>query len=323
MSLVFILSLPRSGSTLLQRMLCTQERIGSIAEPWVLLPILYKPENGVAFSDYDVETCDIAVKDFYCEVNGGESRVKRDLCQVISRIYAEIADEKGCEIFIDKTPRYTLVAEELVNYFPDAKFIVLYRNPLAVAASIIKSFSQNVWRMDHYYIDLFEGLSNLTSTVKKHSDRFIVVRYEELVSNPAVECGRVIRQLGLQPDIEKLSNPSEVSFKGEMGDKSGVKKYTGVSVKSVDAWAEFYCNPFRKRWGRWYLKSLGPNVLTDMGYNYNEIDAKLKAQKAGVSMLGSDIIRFVYGKLDLVFGIWMLRKRLVRFLTGKPVRMAK
>ena len=37
---VFVMATPRSGSTLLQRVLTTYDEVGSTAEPWVLLPPL-------------------------------------------------------------------------------------------------------------------------------------------------------------------------------------------------------------------------------------------------------------------------------------------
>ena len=45
---IFIFSLPRAGSTLLQRVLMGHPEIASIAEPWLLLPLMYvQKEHGV------------------------------------------------------------------------------------------------------------------------------------------------------------------------------------------------------------------------------------------------------------------------------------
>ncbi|MFV1990599.1 MAG: sulfotransferase, partial [Acidimicrobiales bacterium] len=37
----FLLSLPRSGSTLLQRLLGAHSMVATVAEPWLLIPPLY------------------------------------------------------------------------------------------------------------------------------------------------------------------------------------------------------------------------------------------------------------------------------------------
>jgi len=38
---IFIFSLPRSGSTLMERILATHPAVGTASEPWILLPFLY------------------------------------------------------------------------------------------------------------------------------------------------------------------------------------------------------------------------------------------------------------------------------------------
>ena len=46
---VFLLSLPRSGSTLVQRLLASHPEVATAAEPWVMLPHLYaRRERGIA-----------------------------------------------------------------------------------------------------------------------------------------------------------------------------------------------------------------------------------------------------------------------------------
>ncbi|MBT8101022.1 MAG: sulfotransferase, partial [Gammaproteobacteria bacterium] len=49
---VFLLSLPRSGSTLLQRMLMTHPAISSVPEPWLLLPIFYPRRTSGHSAEY-------------------------------------------------------------------------------------------------------------------------------------------------------------------------------------------------------------------------------------------------------------------------------
>src|SRR5437764_1307876 len=46
----------------------------------------------------------------------------------------------GKRFFLDKTPAYALVLPFLVKLYPDAKYIVLTRHPLAVLSSWVESF---------------------------------------------------------------------------------------------------------------------------------------------------------------------------------------
>ena len=43
---IFIFSITRSGSTLLQRVIAAHEGVATVSEPWVLLPYLYTLREG-------------------------------------------------------------------------------------------------------------------------------------------------------------------------------------------------------------------------------------------------------------------------------------
>ena len=49
---IFVFSLPRSGSTLLQRVLMSHNDISSVAEPWILLPQIYSLKKEGTLSEY-------------------------------------------------------------------------------------------------------------------------------------------------------------------------------------------------------------------------------------------------------------------------------
>ena len=56
-------------------------------------------------------------------------------------LYAKAAEPDATH-FLDKTPRYHYIAPELFRLFPDAKVVFLWRNPLAVVASIVETWTQ-------------------------------------------------------------------------------------------------------------------------------------------------------------------------------------
>jgi hypothetical protein len=47
-----------------------------------------------------------------------------------------------------------------MELFPDAKFIFLWRQPLAVAASMIEAFGDGRWNLERYAVDLWDGVEN-------------------------------------------------------------------------------------------------------------------------------------------------------------------
>ena len=63
-NLIFLISLPRSGSTMLQRVLVGHSEIESSAEPWLMLPLVYsRRENGIT-AEYGGDWARLATDEF-------------------------------------------------------------------------------------------------------------------------------------------------------------------------------------------------------------------------------------------------------------------
>ncbi len=66
--------------------------------------------------------------------------------------------DNGETYFLDKTPRYYLIIPEIAQIFPDAKFIFLFRNPLQVISSVMKTWCKGTLNGLHRYNnDLING----------------------------------------------------------------------------------------------------------------------------------------------------------------------
>ncbi|MEW8634061.1 MAG: sulfotransferase, partial [Candidatus Thiodiazotropha endolucinida] len=61
---VFIISLPRSGSTLLQRIIATNPRVSTVSESWLLLPLLSMHTSRELYSEYGQRLAKIAINEF-------------------------------------------------------------------------------------------------------------------------------------------------------------------------------------------------------------------------------------------------------------------
>ena len=61
---VLLLSLPRSGSTLLQRLLGAHSEVATAPEPWVLLPFLYALRPDDVYAEYGHRVAVSAVAEF-------------------------------------------------------------------------------------------------------------------------------------------------------------------------------------------------------------------------------------------------------------------
>jgi hypothetical protein len=170
---ISLLSLPRSGSTLTQRLLATHEEIATASEPWILLPYLYTLRDRGVYADYEHNTAVEAIKDFCRLMPGGEVEYLSELREFVLRLYARASDGSA-RYFLDKTPPYSLVAEQVTQLFPEGKFIFLWRNPLSIVASMLEApwvTTAGEWNIFYYDLALFEGLEGLVEAYRRHTLR--------------------------------------------------------------------------------------------------------------------------------------------------------
>jgi hypothetical protein len=290
---VFILSLPRAGSTLLQRLLGAHPQISTRPEPSILLSVLYARRAQGAFAEYDHGFAVEAFDDLTAGLDDGEAVFDAAVRGWAMHFYGAAADA-GSAWFLDKTPRYHLVAADLLRIFPDARFVFLWRNPLAVAASVMDSFDGGRWNLHFVKVDLYDGVERLVAAAAADDPRCCAVRYEDLVSDPVRELARVLEHLELEPDDSLVDRFTEVSIDGK-GDPTGTKRYTAVTDERIDHWPAAFANPFRRSWARGYLDWIGPSRLAAMGYDHLELRSDLDRPRLEAARLPSDLWRAVYG----------------------------
>ena len=298
---IFLLSLPRSGSTLVQRILAMQPEVATTSEPWILLPFLYTLRDRGAYANYSHVNAVTAIEDLYGEFPNGQEDYLQDMRNFVLNLYMKTSSYNDQKYFLDKTPRYHLIVEEIMRMFPDGKFIFLWRNPLAVVASIMHSLAEGKWILYSFNIDLFTGIENLINAYEKHSSRVCSIRYENVLTRPVVEFERVCSYLDLSFDPVSLSDFSTVKLRGRYGDPTGVKYYQSLSKAPLNKWKDIINNPIRRLWCQRYLCWIGQERLAVMGYDLNELLAELKNVPQSLHFIGSDIVNIIYGSLYRTF----------------------
>lgn len=288
---LFILSLPRSGSTLLQRVLAADSQIASVTEPWVLLPFAYTLRERGIRAEYSHQLAHAALNDFLRELPNGRRDYLAAIGAVMNELYQKAAKGGRVRYFLDKTPRYALIANEIFEIFPDGKFIVLWRNPLAIIASMIETWGRGRWNVSAYEVDLFDGLANLIDSYQSHSEKLLAIQYESFLQSPEMELSRISEYLSVKLDAELLKRFQQVQFAGAMGDPTGIKNYSEVDVAPLEKWKATINNPLRKAWCRRYLRWLGEERLKIMGYGFNELSRDLDSAEISSRHLLSDCFR--------------------------------
>jgi hypothetical protein len=288
---IFLVSLPRSGSTFTQRVIAAHPGIATRSEPWIMLPLLDILRRPMPMQSTYHASVAIGVEDFVGELPGGEEEYLREIGDLGRRLYSRVAGDDA-EFFLDKTVQYFMVTEQLMAAFPDAKFIFLWRNPLSVISSVTETLGQGRWIMAKHRFELFHGIHDMVAAYERHSDRVHAVRYEDLISGEDAWRG-VMDHIGVPFDPSSLSGFTQVDLTGRRGDKVGSRKYDALSTEPLQKWRETLGNPLRIAWCRRYLMWVGAERLAVMGYDLDTLLAQLdeiETRPDGVLRDGLDLV---------------------------------
>ncbi|WP_081990218.1 sulfotransferase family protein [Psychroserpens sp. Hel_I_66] len=280
---IFIFSMPRAGSTLLQRILLSHKSIGGTAEPWLLLPLIYMKKNQGVISEYSSRLSHKAINDMLEETSCSDEFFYKQVRVFANGFYGKSLKDEEI-FFLDKTPRYYFIIDEIYEVYPNAKFIFLFRNPTHIYASILSTWCQNNFlKLYGSHNDLTEGFNKISQAYLKHKNKknTIGIKYEDLVSNPDKLIKELQEFLELEYD-EKLKDNfihSKIDTENikNLGDPTGVKMYKSISKDTLHKWEKVFNTRFRKRILKRYINNNITNSnLVAQGYDksriLNEID---------------------------------------------------
>jgi Sulfotransferase family len=288
---IFLFSISRTGSTLVQRVIAAHEGVATVSEPWLLLPYLSAFRREGAIADYVQPLLATALEDFCDQLPEGRATYDRELREHLLRLYREAAGADA-RWFVDKSPYY-FVVREVMRLFPDGKFVFLWRNPLSVVASILDTWDHVDWHPTMFRSDLFIGLPRLVAAYREAGDRAHGARFEELVSGDERPWRELLASLGIEFDPGALTRFADVRLEGRMGDPTGVKRYAALSTAPREKWKRTLANPLRKAWCRRYLGFLGHERLAAMGYDAEQMLRELDAQPFSADGLLGDAGRLL------------------------------
>jgi hypothetical protein len=286
---ILLLSLPRSGSTLVQRVLGSHEEVATASEPWLLLPLLLPLRDDVPAAGNWQPRIHAALGDFTRVLPDGASAYERSVGGAARSLYDEAAG--GARFYLDKTPPYFLIVDEIVRALPDARVVVLWRNPLAVLASVVETFCDGRWRPQDYPTSLFGGLARLVEGARRHGERIHAVRFEDLVGGDAAalaEWRALTEFIGFEFDPGALHRFGATQLNGAMGDAVGTRAYSRLEAAPARKWRATIDNPVRRLWTQRYLEWIGAERLALMGYDQQALLAELAANETTLAGSGRD-----------------------------------
>lgn len=280
-NIIFVISQPRAGSTLLQRILGSHPDIHTVSEPWLMLHPLYMMRTEGFDAEYNGQLARVGVESFFKMLPGGEEDYVESLRRMYVYLYQRALSNSGKSHFLDKTPRYYFVIPELSRIFPHAHYIILFRNPLAVLCSIFNNWTRANWFLLHNLKpDLIQAPRLLLEGVKLLGDRGEVVHYEQLLKNPESVLQGICKKLGIGyvPDMVEYGRHGIPPW--SLGDQEGIYKYTRPSPENSEKWIQALDDPQVWRLSNDYLQLLGHETLEHMGYSFRELRQMLEAYRS-------------------------------------------
>jgi hypothetical protein len=205
---LFVVGIWRSGTSLLYTLLNQHPLIALLYEGE--LPVM-RPlfSGGRAKSDW------LERWDFWNQgasrhgIDGSAIAPGLDIRSTTEAVCKQYAARKGAAIWGCKSPQYYDCLPQLAREFPNAKFIVIWRDPTPICSSIVRAAARS-----HYFarrgmiLRALLGLEELKHGCDDLIRKGIPVHqlhYEDLVKDPAVEMTAICRFLEIPFDPRMLS----------------------------------------------------------------------------------------------------------------------
>lgn len=230
---IFIVSAPRSGSTLLYETLAASSQLCTVGGEahWLVEGIegLRPGAPGIDSNRLTAEHASDAIAEDIRE-------------EILSRLLdhtGQALAEPGPRHFLEKTPKNSLRIPFFEHIFPDARFVFLWRDPRENISSIIEAWRSGQWRT-YPKLSGFDGpwsmllppgwramngrpVAEIAAWQWRHTnerilddlqslgrDRWTVVQYDELLRDPAGTIGKLCEFLRMPVDAaltQRLSAP--------------------------------------------------------------------------------------------------------------------
>lgn len=210
MTFAIVLGFPRSGTTLLRQLLDAHDQISCPPEPWLTTAaarfVTETPSNGpsigvltgLGFSDIP------------------EEDILAPLREMVLAHHRRIAGD--APVMVEKSGFDGFYIDELETVFAGhARFICLWRNPLAVAASMrdleqrmgvvmpeLTRYRAGADRDVTAYARAWaESSAKLRGFAERHADDCVRLTFEDLVADPETQLNRVYDFLGVAPEAAR------------------------------------------------------------------------------------------------------------------------
>jgi hypothetical protein len=206
---VFVVGMPRSGTTLIQGILCNTGVYFPVPETHYFSRVAF------GLNDHPNES----EKEQICHLLKKKARINIDIEQLrrlttqkeIFEFIIGTFNSNQKNTFLEKTPRHVFFISKIHKYYPSAKFICMIREPKNVVSSQISTT-----RIDNKSIIRLAFLYNKISSAiieQKDKKNVMIIKYEDLTTHPDKILQKISNFLDIpyNPEIvAKVAAPPEI-----------------------------------------------------------------------------------------------------------------
>ena len=280
---IFVLGVGRSGTTLLALMLDAHSKIAIPHESHFMIPYYNKKES---FGDLTQNKNKIKllksifnepyIREWDCQISIDDMDLK-SICNLegaICQIYQLYAKHFNKDIWGDKTPIYISDIPILNKMFPTARFIHIIRDGRDVALSIMRMWwgANDFMSAIQYWKDTVYCARKMLNMLP--NDRFIELKYEDLVANPKQELSRVVNFLGIEYEDTMLEYSKKARTK--VGQKRIHEHHVHLVEKPIRSQAFKWKNTL-KPVDQAIANEIAGEIFTEIGYPQGVREHPLKS----------------------------------------------
>lgn len=224
---IFVVGLPRTGTTLTERILSSHSQVESVGETQFLQMVIRKVSEVASVEPMNPDM-----------IRAAATKSVEQIGQEYLQSIAYRLGEKP--MFIDKLPFNFLFLGFIAKAYPHARIVHLRRNPMDSCFSMYKQvftwaykFSYSLDTLGRYFV-AHERLRD--HWVKTIGDRMVEVEYEVLVADQEAQTRRLLEKLGLPfeeacLDFDKNKAPTATASSVQVREK--------IHSRSVNRWKNF------------------------------------------------------------------------------------
>lgn len=200
------------------------------------------------------------------------------------------AENAGKKYWVEQTPTHVFYIKEILQEYPNARFIHIVRNPLAVVASgktrsTVRKDKEK-WPFDPVLRSIAwrKSVQTALSAQRRHPEKVITVRYEDLVSKSSETIKALCEFLGVLYTKRMLDVPITNTADGRRSSQKG------FDSSRLSGWEEVL-TPEESA----VVITVNRNLMEGFGYGLPSVTYS----RRGVAQI---IMRFVYNGPRIVIG---------------------